>query len=300
MKVNVEKLAKSTIKLTISVPVEKVKEAYDAVLEDAIEKTNIEGFRKGNAPKKMVEEKVGVSNLYGDVINNLLQVYYPQAVKENHVNAIANPKVEIKEFEIDKDFEFVATTAVRPEIKLGDYRKELEKAFKNKRNEAKKENKDKLKKGEKLEEPHVHLNSNDVVEALLNTGEVEPSDIIVDDEAERLMSRLVDQAQNIGLSLDQYLKSQNKTVEQLREDYKKSAQKNVKAEFLLSEAVNNEKIKVEEAEIFETVKASGIENAEEKLKDPVEFFYVKSILQKNKLITKLIQETEGEHHHGHK
>jgi FKBP-type peptidyl-prolyl cis-trans isomerase (trigger factor) len=299
MKVNVEKLPKSTLKLTVTVPVDKVKEAYDAVLEDAIEKTNIEGFRKGNAPKKMVEEKVGVSNLYGDVINNLLQLYYPQAVKENHINAIANPKVEIKEFEIDKDFEFVATTAVRPEIKLGDYRKELEKIFKDRRKEAKKANKAKLKKGEKMEEPHVHLNSNDVVEALLNTCDADPSDIIVDDEAERLMSRLVDQAQNIGLSLDQYLKSQNKTVDQLREEYKKSAEKNVKAEFLLSEVVNNEKIEVEEKEIFETVKASGIEDAEERLKDPVEFFYVKSILQKNKLITKLIQETEGEHHHEH-
>ncbi|OGC48132.1 hypothetical protein A2W32_04705 [candidate division WWE3 bacterium RBG_16_37_10] len=105
-----------------------------------------------------------------------------------------------------------------------------------------------------------------------------------------MMARLVDQAQSIGLSLDQYLKAQNKTSEQLTSDYKKTAEKSVKAELVLGEIIKTEKVDVTEAEIEEIVKASGDPNALEQLKDPLQKWYIKSILEKNKLINKLIEE----------
>ncbi len=299
MQVKVEKLPKSTIKLTVTVPNEKVKEAYEAVLEDAVSKTEITGFRKGNAPKDMVRDKVGVSTLYGEVINNLLQIFYPQAVKENHIAAIANPKVEIKEFDIDKDFEFVATSALRPEIKMGDFKKELQKTYDEMKKDRKTKNEEAIKKGEKIDESHIHLTTNHIIDAMLKTCELEVPELIVEEETERIMSRLVDQAESIGLSLDQYLKAQNKTTEELKKEYGIAAERNVKAEFILSEAIKDADIKVEESEIIDTVKASGVTDAEERKKDPMEYYYVKSILQKNKLITKLLEEIEGEDFHSH-
>ncbi len=96
MKTNIEKLPKSTIKVTITVENDKVKESYDKILTKAAQETEIEGFRKGTAPKEMVKDKIGVSTLYGDALNDLLQTYYPQALKENHISTVSNPKVEVK------------------------------------------------------------------------------------------------------------------------------------------------------------------------------------------------------------
>ena len=299
MQANVEKLPKSAIKISVTVESAKVKEAYEKALDKAVQETEIQGFRKGNAPREMVKEHIGVSNLYGDVINDLLQIYYPQVLKENHVAPVSNPKVEIKEFDLEKDLEFVATVAVRPEVKMGDYKKTLKVKCDAKAAAARKENEAKLKKGEKLEDSHVHLGSNEVIDVLVKESEVEIADILIEEEADRLMARLVDQTQAIGLSMESYLRSQGKTADQLRKEYSEIAEKNLKAEFIMAHLVNEEKIEVSEKEIDDTIAAVGNEAMRAKLTDPVERLYIKSILQKNKLINKLIAEAEGENHHEH-
>ncbi|RJR27372.1 hypothetical protein C4561_02355 [candidate division WWE3 bacterium] len=300
MKVNVEKKPKATIELAITIENSKVKEAYEKALDKAVENTEIEGFRKGKAPRDMVKEKVGERNLYGDVINDLLQIYYPQALKENMIVPIANPKVEIKEFDIDKDLEFTATIATKPEVKVGEYIKPLKESFEARLSEKKKSNESKIKNGEKIDEAHVHVSPNEIIDILTKVSEVEIADILVEEETDRMMSRLLDQAQSIGLSIDQYLKAQNKTADQLKNDYSDIAEKNLKAEFILGKLVLDKNIEVTDKEIEETMAAAGYENVEERMKDNIEKYYIKSILQKNKLISNLIEEIEGENHHEHK
>ena len=229
----------------------------------------------------------------------MLQTYYPQALKEHHISPIANPKVEIKEFDFDKDLQFTAYVATRPEVKIGDYTKALREYYAKRLAENKKLNEERIKKGEKLEELHTHLSPNEVIEILVNVSELEVSDLLTEEETERMMARLVEQAQNIGLSLDQYLKAQNKTSEQLRTDYAAMAEKNLKAEFILGKLITDRKIEVTDAEIEEMIKAAGIEDASKRMEDAIEKYYVKSILQKNKLLTSLIEEIEGENHHDH-
>src|SRR4030043_1420618 len=140
MQTKIEKLPKSVIKLTVTVESAKVKDTYEEVLEEKVKTAKVEGFREGKAPKKLVEEKIGVSNLYGDVINKLLQTYYSQALKENHIAALSNPKVEIKEFDLEKDFEFTAELATKPEVKVGNYKKALKAVYDEKNEAVKAEN----------------------------------------------------------------------------------------------------------------------------------------------------------------
>jgi len=296
MKTTVEKLPKSTIKLTVTVPSDKVKETYSHVLDEAAKSIELPGFRKGMAPKELVEEKADVSKLYGEVINHLLETYYPQALKENLISPVSNPKVEIKEFDLEKDFEFVATVAVRPKVTIGEFKSKLKELLEIRKKKRSEENAEKLRKGEKIDDSHIHLSSNEVIEAVINSSQVEIADILLEEETDRLMSRLVDQAQSIGLSLEQYLKAQNRTAEQLRSDYTKSAEKSLKAEFLLSHLVKDEKIETTDEDIIEAYVAAGEPNPEEKLKNEVEKWYIKSILEKNKLVSKIVEEIEGEKH----
>ena len=289
MQVKVEKQSKSTLKLIISVPSANVKEEYEKVFEEVVKNAEFPGFRKGMAPKEMVKQKTEVSKLYGEVINNLLQKYYTQALKENLVQPVSNPRVEIKEFDLEKDFEFTAVLAVRPEVEIGEFRTEIKFNYDKRVEEAKKQN----------EDTHIHLHTNDIIDALLKNSKVDVSDLLVEEEAERMISRLIDQAQSIGLSLDQYLKAQSKTADRLKDEYKGVAENNIKSEFILDKIIRDEKIEVTDKEVEDMIKASGVPNAEDKLNNPTEKWYIKNILEKNKLITKLMEEVEGENHHDH-
>lgn len=303
MKVNVEKLPKSAVKLTVIVENDKVKKAYDHVLEEAVKQTEVPGFRKGTAPKTMVEEKIGVSNLYGDVLNNLLQTYYPQAIKEKSIDPVSNPKVELKDFDIEKDLTFVATVATRPTVKMKDYKKELKKSFEKKYKEAEKalkeESKDKPEE-EQVKEPHVHYTADDVLKVLLDQSDVEVADVLVEEEVANAMQKLLGHIQAIGLTLDQYAKSQNKTEEDIKKEYEKISTDNLKLEFVMAHVLKDENIEVTDEEVNAMIGAVGDDASRQELeKDPMQKFYVKSILQKNKLISKLIEYAEGEHHHEH-
>lgn len=300
MKTKIEKQPKSTIKLTVTIPQEKVAQSYDKILEEAVKETTIEGFRKGNAPKEMVKEKIGVSAIYGEVINDLLQTYYPQALKENAIVPISNPKVELKEFEMEKDFTFTAEVAVRPEVKVKEYKKKLEKKLEDKEKLLKKDIEEKKKTGEEVKMDHVHMGTNDVLEVLLENSEVELSDILLDEETERMLGRLHQQLQQLGMDFDQYAKSQNKSEDDIKNEYKDMAYKNLKAEFVLAKLVEDENIEVTDEEIEEMMSAMGDPAALKRLQEnPMEKYYIKSILQKNKLLSKLIEITEGDKHHVH-
>ncbi|MFC1700128.1 trigger factor [Patescibacteria group bacterium] len=294
MKVNVEKQPKSTLKITVTVENDLVKKAYDQVLEETVANTEVEGFRKGNAPKAKVEEKIGVSNLYGHVIDHLLKDYYTQALKENKIVPVSSPRVEIKEFDIDKDFEFSATVAIRPDIKIREYKKALKKSFEDKKKEIEKVKAEALKKGEDIPDIPVHLGANEVIEVLTQNADVEIADILVQEESDRIMGRLMDQLRGINLSMDKYLKAQEKTAEGLRKEYDEISEKNIKAEFVMSHLIKELGIKVTEKEIDEMIGAVGDPKAQEGMQTPMQRLYIKTILQKNKLISKLIEEAEKE------
>ncbi len=296
MEIKVEKQPKSTYKVTVIVPSVEVKKSYESILAEVIKDTELPGFRKGSAPKELVLEKTDVSKLYGEVINDVLQKFYPQALKEKAITPISNPKVEIKEFDLEKDFEFVATLAVKPEVKVKEFKADLRKVLETKTETLKKENEEKLAKGEEITSDHTHLTADDLLTLLLDKSEVEIADILIEDESERMISRFSQQVTGAGLSVEQYLKSQNKTIEDLKKDYSKIAEQTLKAEFVLSELVHKEGIEVSESELEETIKASGDPKLVEKMQNSIEKWYIKSVLQKNKLISKILEEVEGVKH----
>jgi len=112
------------------------------------------------------------------------------------------------------------------------------------------------------------------------------------------MTRLVEQLETIKLPLDKYLEAQGKTAEELRKEYNDMSEKNIKAELILAHLIEVEKIDATDEEVDEMVSAIGDPAVGEKLKDPVQRLYIKNVLQKNKLLTKLIEEVEGPNFHG--
>lgn len=294
MNVEIEKLPKSTLKLKITVPSDKVRETYDKVLDEKVKNTEIAGFRKGQAPRKMVEENIDQRQFNSDVLNLLLQTFYSQALKEHHLTPIANPKVEVQQFEKDKEFIFNALIAIKPEIKIGDFRKKLNEIYLAKKKSLDQENAERLQKGERIEIEHVQITPSEVIGALVESCEMEISDLLIDEEVDRMLARLIDQTEGIGMSVDEYLKAKNTTAQDLRRNYSASAEKSVRAEFALGQLIGAEKIEVSDAEVDQMAQASGDPNVQKQMQNPAQKWYIRSILAKNKLISKLIEEVEAQ------
>lgn len=122
MSVQIEKLEKNMAKLTIEVAAEELDKAIEAAYQKNKGKINIPGFRKGKAPRKMIEQMYGKSVFYEDAANELIPVEYEKAYDEVNEEIVSNPKIDVVQLEAGKNFIFTATVALKPEVTLGKYK----------------------------------------------------------------------------------------------------------------------------------------------------------------------------------
>ncbi|SKC38484.1 trigger factor [Maledivibacter halophilus] len=110
------------VTLQITVSNEEFKKAVHQSYLKNRKKFNLPGFRKGKAPKKIIEMQYGEGVFYEDAINMVLPGKYDEAVKEHKLEPVDRPDIDIEEIEKDKDLLFTATVTVKPEVNLGDYK----------------------------------------------------------------------------------------------------------------------------------------------------------------------------------
>ena len=122
MNVQVEKLEKNMVKLTVELPEEELEKAIQAAYMKEKSKISIPGFRKGKVPRKMIEKMYGVGIFYEDAANMLIQDNYAQALDECGEDIVSRPVIDIEQIEAGKPFVFTAEAAVRPDVKLGKYK----------------------------------------------------------------------------------------------------------------------------------------------------------------------------------
>ena len=122
MSVQVEKLEKSMVKMTIELAADSFEAAVEKAYQKNKNKIQVPGFRKGKAPRKLIEKTYGVGVFYEDAANILINESYPSAVEEAGVKVVAQPEIDIVDLGADKAFVYTATVAVRPEVTLGEYK----------------------------------------------------------------------------------------------------------------------------------------------------------------------------------
>lgn len=118
---SVEKQEKSTVELVIEIGKEEFEAAVEKVYKKQRGKISVPGFRKGKAPRKIIEGMYGTGVFYEEAINQVYPGAYAQAVEEQKLDDVGYPKIEI--VEVGKDgLTFKALVSVRPEVKLGAYK----------------------------------------------------------------------------------------------------------------------------------------------------------------------------------
>ena len=122
MSVAVEKLEKNMAKLTIEVSAEELEKAIQGAYQKQKNRINIPGFRKGKAPRKMIEKMYGAGVFYEDAANALIPEAYSKALDECEETIVSQPSIAVTQLESGKPFIFTAEVALKPEVTLGEYK----------------------------------------------------------------------------------------------------------------------------------------------------------------------------------
>ncbi len=117
-----EDLGKNIWKLTIEASAEVFEEAMQKAYLKNKGKINVQGFRKGKAPRALIEKMYGPGVFYEDAANEIIPEAYEEAAKDCGLEIVARPEIDVEQIEKGKEFIFTATVAVRPEVKLGKYK----------------------------------------------------------------------------------------------------------------------------------------------------------------------------------
>ena len=122
MSVKVENLKNNMAKLTIEVPVEELEKAIQGAYLKQRGQINMPGFRKGKAPRKMIEKMYGTGIFYEEAANDLISSNYGQAADESGLDIVSQPNIDVVQLESGKPFIFTAEVALKPEVTLGEYK----------------------------------------------------------------------------------------------------------------------------------------------------------------------------------
>ena len=122
MSVQVEKLEKNMARLTVEVSAETLEKAVNDVYKRNRGSISVPGFRKGKAPRAMIERIYGKGVFLEDAANDLVPSEYSKAVEECGLEIVSQPEIQVAQLEPGKEFVFTAEVALKPDVTLGEYK----------------------------------------------------------------------------------------------------------------------------------------------------------------------------------
>jgi len=122
MNVKIENVEKNVVQLEIEVYAAKFEERMKRSLFKNAKKFNIPGFRRGKAPRSIIERYYGEQVFYEDAINYVCPEAYDEAIKENNIHPVDRPEIDIKQIGSGENLIFTAKVTVKPEVELGEYK----------------------------------------------------------------------------------------------------------------------------------------------------------------------------------
>lgn len=274
------KLPKSETEILLTIPWIEIKKTFDEVVADSAKGMELKGFRKGKAPKKLIEENLDKNKVYSEVIQRIIPKYYQQAVQNQNLKPIASPKISLVSAKEEKDWEVKILVAEKPEINLGNYKEELKKL--NQTAKIWLPGKDSPKETEEEKKAKDEEKIQKVIKWLSENIKIEVSDLLIEEEVNRRLSGLIDQTSKLGLTVDQYLSSTGKNAEEIKNEYRRQANEMWRLEFILSEISDLEKIAVEGKEIDELIQKTASEEEKKNLES--QKYLLASVLRRQKTL----------------
>lgn len=269
-----------TIQITYTIPFVKIDKSKKEVALELAKNIEIPGFRKGKAPLNKILEHLPENTLLEKTLSTILPQLFADTIKEQKIKPAVYPKFELISAKDNEDWQIRATTAEIPEIKLGSYKDKVKGALRSKG--LWKPGDDKKKEFTREQKEQL------VINALLTNIKLDIPKVIIESEVNSRLSKLLEQIERLGLNLDSYLASVNKTSDQLRVEYERQAQEAVALDLILAKISQVENIKVSEAEINAAIGAGSADpKLAKELDTPERKRLVKSVLLKRNALNNL-------------
>jgi len=235
----------------VEIPVEEFDKFMDAALAEFVKELDVEGFRKGMAPKELVARKAGDARIIERASKIAIEDSYPKVLLENKLEPLGYPEIEIVKLARGNPFEYKFIISVFPEVALGDY-KEVAKQITFKEPEVNDEDIKRLKM-EKAQHEKEHIRE-DLLDKLREIAKIEIPEVMVARETERMMEDLRKKTpQALNMPFEEYLKKIKKTEDELRVTFNEDNEKKIGNFLILQEIAKIEKIEPTEKEIGDVI-----------------------------------------------
>ena len=276
--------------LTFTIPKADIQKHYDKALEELSQNVTVEGFRKGKAPIKKVEQQLDQSVIYEKVLQQLLPEIYASAIQQEKLSPIINPQVRLVSAEPNSDWQVEATSTEVPPVDLKDSLTTLKGLLKSGEIWTPEKGKPQTEESEKSQENTEEQKFEKIIKHLVEKAQVDIPDILTQQEADRQLSQLIEHVQKLGLSIEQYLSSTGKDHKALREEYQQRAADELKIEFILGKIAEHEKIEVSDQELLEMVEATQDPQIKQTMEqNPQAKLHLKASLIKRKTFEHLLK-----------
>ncbi len=243
-------LGKGTIEFLITLDKDVIKTQFNTAFDEALQDVQVEGFRKGKAPKDIASKQVDREKVYQKVIETVLPEAYEEALKKENVTPATQPHVELVNGKEGEDWVVKITVALRPVVTLGDYKK----IVKDVKGDMKKDEiwvpgKDAKPEDKNKAEENKRKMLNTILDKLAHDSTIEMSDLIMKDEVNRRLTQLLDDVKQIGMTVEEYARSKNTTLEAMKAQFEHEIEDMYKIELGLEKISDEAKITVEESDL---------------------------------------------------
>ena len=230
----IQKNKDKTFTLNLEIKKEEIQKEYQEHLRIFQNNFETKGFRKGKAPLEVVKANISLEKMFEEVASHLISHYYADAIKANDLKPIIQPQIKFKNErpDFEHDWQIEITGCELPEIELKD--KYLD--------EVKKINSDKTITDE-------NKKMDQIIQALIKNAKVDLPEILIDSDLQSHLSGLVDQANQAGITVQQYLESQKQTLDGYKESLKKRIVEEWTINLTISKIAKDNKIEVSEEEV---------------------------------------------------
>ena len=122
MKIDFEKEGQNIAKVEIEIPAKDGLNAYNRAVKSYAQNVNIPGFRRGKAPRNIVERQVGKDRIIAEALEMILPSAFQQVIYDKKLDVLTQPQIDEYDFEVGKDVKIKATIELKPEVELKEYK----------------------------------------------------------------------------------------------------------------------------------------------------------------------------------
>ncbi len=283
-----------------------VEPVYKKTVSNFAKNVKAEGFRVGKAPLAIVEQKIGLEKIIDQVLRELLPEAYEKEIKKSGKKPITTPEFNPISLDKNKDWVLEAHFSLIPEVKLGDYKKITKEAkaealkFIEKRNaeiikeakecESKDKDHDHAKAHQELtDQEKKEINLQHIFKELVANFAPAIGELLLRQETQTEFERLVEQLKQYKISVEDYLKRRQITIEQLSQELAGTVLSRLQLDFIMAEISKTEKLEIKDEEVkAELIKITNLKMRQDIEKNQNYLNQIKANLLQQKTLTLLL------------